>query len=56
VKVKYVGPHDEVEVPLANVTCKRGDSVDVPDDVGLELIKQDSWDAAPTRVSAKSKD
>lgn len=32
--VTYVGSHDEVEVPAAGITCKRGDVVEVPDSIG----------------------
>lgn len=32
-KLTYVGPYDEVEVPSAGVVCKNGESVEVPDEV-----------------------
>lgn len=32
--VTYVGSHDEVEVPSAGITCKRGDVAEVPDEIG----------------------
>lgn len=52
VKIKYVGPHDEVEIPSLGLVCKNGDSVDVDDEMALELIKQESWASAAARVPA----
>lgn len=55
-KITYVGPHDEVEVPTLNVTVKRDYAVNVDDEIALEMIKQADWVSAPTRVSTKTKD
>ena len=55
-KITYMGPHDEVEIPSLDLVCKRGSSVEVEDELALEMIKQDAWASAPTRVtSAKAK-
>lgn len=51
-RVTYVGPHDAVEVPSLGVACARGESLDVPNDIGHELIKQDSWETAKIFDSA----
>lgn len=45
-RVTYVGPHDAVEIPLLDVAVKRGESIDVPAEVGHELVKQDAWETA----------
>lgn len=55
-RLEYVGPHDGVELPSLNIACERGQSVDVPDEVGLELIKQDGWKTAQTRSNAAKDD
>jgi hypothetical protein len=47
--VQYVGPHDEVEVPTLAVSCKRGESIEVADDVGLTLVQQDAWLSTTTK-------
>lgn len=45
-RVTYVGPHDAVEIPVLDIAVKRGDSIDVPNDIGHELVKQASWETA----------
>jgi len=46
VKLTYTGPYDEVEIPSAGVVCKRGETVDVPDELGKSLLEQaDNWRA-----------
>lgn len=45
--VTYVGPHDEVYVPAAGVSCRNGESVEVAADVATALLEQpDNWRAA----------
>lgn len=47
-KVEYCGPHESVEVPLADggsVVVRRGEAVEVPDATGNGLIVQSSWKA-----------
>lgn len=63
--LKYVGPHDEVEIPSLGVVVKRGDTVDVSaeaagrapdgDDLGEGLLAQpDNWQ--PVAPAKKSKE
>lgn len=55
--VKYVGPHDGVEVPLPSglvARCERGGTMSVPDDVAKGLLEQPTnWEPAKAG-SAKS--
>jgi len=57
-RIVYCGPHDEVELPsLGDLACKRDETIDVPDEVGLELVKQDAWKSAPAlSATRKSKE
>lgn len=54
--VKYVGPHDGVEVPLPSglvARCERGGTMSVPDDVAKGLLEQPTnWE--PAKGSAKN--
>jgi hypothetical protein len=46
VKVEYCGPHKSVEVPLGDgsaVVVRRGDAVELPDDVVAGLVVQSTW-------------
>jgi len=55
VKVEYVGPHSAVDVPLANghvITVRRGESVDVPEQLAKGLLVQDTW-AEPKKAAPK---
>lgn len=45
-RVTYVGAHDAVEIPVLDIAVKRGESIEVPNDVGHELVKQASWETA----------
>lgn len=45
-RVRYVGPHKTVEIAATGQTCERGKTVDVPADIGRELVKQASWKKA----------
>lgn len=45
-RVTYVGPHDAVEIPVLGVAVQRGDSIEVPNEIGHELVKQASWETA----------
>lgn len=55
-RITYTGPHDEVEIPSAGVVCKRGESVEVPDELGKSLLEQaDNWQplkATPNKKEA----
>lgn len=54
--VRYVGPHDGVEVPLPSglvARCERGGTIVVPDDVAKGLLEQPTnWQ--PTKAAAKN--
>lgn len=41
--VVYRGPSDAVEVPALNVVARRGEPMEVPDEVATELLRQDCW-------------
>lgn len=51
-RVVYKGPIDAVEVPAANCIAVRGEPIEVPDEVGVSLIEQGTWDAEPEVVLA----
>lgn len=51
--VTYHGPFDAVEIDgLTAVTVKRGETIEVNDDFGAQLIEQSTWDAPPEQVLA----
>lgn len=45
-RVTYVGPHDEVEIPSLDIAVRRNESIDVPNDVGHNLVSQSDWETA----------
>ncbi len=47
-KIRYVGPHKQIDYP---VSVERGKTVDVPAELGRQLVKQSSW----KKVTAKKK-
>lgn len=51
--VKYIGPHDEVEVPDARLVVKRNQTIEVPGELvdGL-LEQQDNWKRTSATKSA----
>lgn len=42
-KVRYDEGTDALTIPAAGVTAKRGEVIDVPDDVGKKLLDQGPW-------------
>lgn len=42
-QLKYVGPHDEVEVPSLGLVVKQGEKVEVPDEAAGGFTSQDTW-------------
>ena len=53
---KYVGPHDEVDVPALRQVVKHGDSVNVTNEQGAALIEQTTnWIEAKTGSKKESK-
>lgn len=52
--IVYVGSADEVEVPAAGIFAKKGEPVEVEDDVAKSLLKQESnWAAGKAKPSKK---
>lgn len=52
-RVKYVGPHAEVEIAATGDFCKAGETVKVPDEVGESLVEQDTWEKAADKATEK---
>lgn len=42
-KFKYVGPHDEVEVPALGITVQHGHQIEATGDAAESLSKQADW-------------
>jgi hypothetical protein len=42
-QIRYLGPHDEVQFPDVDPPfgCVRGETVDVPDDLAVELVARE---------------
>lgn len=43
-RVRYIGPFDEVEVPAFELVVKRNHQVDVPEAIGKQLTEQTDWE------------
>lgn len=54
-KLEYTGPHAAVEVAATGAVVKRGEVVDVPDDVAERLLEQGSFKKAAEPKSAPRK-
>lgn len=59
-RIEYHGPHDGVEVPLADgrvIEVMRGQSAEFPEEVAKNLLEQSTWhEAAPaTEPTTKTK-
>lgn len=50
--VRYIGPHDEVDLPTLGLFCKSGDVIEVSDDVVAGLADQTSWELVPAAAAA----
>jgi hypothetical protein len=44
VKVRYIGPFDEVEIREFGIVVKRNHQVEVPDAIGEKLTEQADWE------------
>ena len=56
-QVIYKGDHAEVLVPITatmSVTCKWGESVDVPDTVAASLLESAAWMKASKKAGKKA--
>ena len=51
--LKYIGPHDEVEVPAARLVVKRNQTIEVSGELadGL-LVQEDNWKKTTATKSA----
>jgi len=57
VRVTYVGPYAEVEIPRAGRTCRRGESVEVAADMAGALLAQpDNWQPASSVPASPAKE
>jgi hypothetical protein len=54
-KVKYVGPYDEVEVASLGRTwpVKQGETIELPDDVAASLEGQSSFELAASKTTGR---
>ena len=53
--VKYIGPHDLVDIPDLNIfALPHGQKIDVSDEVAANLLLQDVWEAVPTKPVKES--
>lgn len=50
-KVTYQGPYGAVDVPSLGLTVAAGETVEVPDPIGVDLITRDDW--AEARITTK---
>lgn len=58
-KVKYVGPHDAVEIASMGRSwpVAQGETVELPDDVAAGLVDQEAFEAVTTgRKATTTKD
>lgn len=56
-RIKYVGPHDGVEVPSLGLTFTRGEPVEVDADAAKSLLDQpDNYKSAGADKPAKEND
>ena len=53
-KVQYVGPHDEVEVPSLDLVVKQGEKVEVPDEAAEGFLGQDVWRKVAAETSKEA--
>lgn len=47
--VKYVGPHDAVDIPSVGVTAVHGEPVEVPADAAKSLLTQSVFEPVKTK-------
>lgn len=56
-RITYEGPFDAVELADHPVVAARGETVDVPDELGARLLQQECWtEAKPGRTARKDAD
>lgn len=52
-KIRYVGPHQTVEIAATGQICPKGETVDVKADLARSLVKQASWEKVKPKPEAK---
>jgi hypothetical protein len=55
-KLRYLGPHSGVLIPLASgfvYECDRDGTVDLPDDLAKEFLVRDEWELVSKSKSTK---
>lgn len=50
--IRYLGPHDEARVDELPGTCKRGATVDAPDELAARLVLTECWESADEQSPA----
>lgn len=55
-KVRYTGPHAEVEIGPTGQYVKRGETAEVSDEVGESLCEQDTWEKAADKKAPEQKE
>jgi len=54
-KVTYVGGSTQIVIVAIPLTVGRGETVDVPDDIGVSLTESDEWESEKPSSSKKKK-
>lgn len=52
-KIRYVGPHESVEIAATGQTVERGGTVDVHQTLARQLVKQAAWEKASVKNEEK---
>lgn len=50
-KIRYVGPHDEVEIAATGDVVKQNNQVEVDSDLAKSLLQQSVWEKADAKKS-----
>ena len=53
-QIKYVGPFDEVEVPVLGITAKQGVPVEIDTAPAQVLAEQADWELVDTTKASKA--
>lgn len=53
--VEYCGPDAEVDIPTLGMLCKRGEAINVPDDVAKNMLEQPAnWRLPKRKTTPKA--
>ncbi len=47
-KIRYVGPFPEVDLPATGEVVQQNHQIEVDDEIGRALVKQQDWEKVPT--------